>query len=82
MAGITGLVLVITACAESFFHGSTDPAILVLATSVVASYFTGAAVKQVNGLKVDALTQAVIGLHTRMDKLNIPPAADGIGVAH
>jgi hypothetical protein len=75
--GLIGTILVITACAESFINGKVDPAILTLAAAVVSTYFTGNAVRQVNGLKVDALTQSVNGLHARLDAADIGPAKDG-----
>lgn len=79
--GIVGVLLVATSCAESFFHGTTDPAILVLTTGVVATYFTGGAVRQVNGTKVEALTHSVLALHARLDAGGLPPAADGVEAA-
>ena len=75
--GAIGTILVATACLESFFKNSVDPAILTLAAAVVSTYFTGNAVRQVNGLKVDALTNAVAGLHARLDQANIGPSKDG-----
>jgi hypothetical protein len=75
--GLIGSILVATACLESFIKGQVDPAILTLAAAVVATYFTGNAVRQVNGLKVDALKNSVDGLHARLDTANIGPAKDG-----
>lgn len=74
--GLIGLILVITAAAESFEHGQIDPALLTLVAAVIATYFTGTAVRQVNGTKVDALTQSVLALHARLDTTGLP-AADG-----
>lgn len=76
--GAIGVLLIATACLESFIKGNVDPAILTLATAVVATYFTGNAVRQVNGLKVDALTNAVAGLHARLDQASISPSKDGL----
>lgn len=74
ITGAIGLLLVATTCAESFVHGTVDPAVLGLATAVVGVYFTGSAVRQVNGLKVDALTESVLALHSRLDSQGAPPA--------
>jgi phosphate/sulfate permease len=76
--GVIGLVLVLTACLESFAHGQIDPALLTLVAAVIATYFTGTAVRQVNGAKVDALTNSVLALHARLDTTGLPPA-DGSG---
>lgn len=75
--GFIGGCLVLTTCAESFFHGTVDPAVLTLSAAVVATYFTGAAVRQVNGSKVDALTTSVMALHSRLDQASVAPARDG-----
>ena len=80
LVGVIGLVLVLTASYESASKGQIDPALLTLVAAVIATYFTGTAVKQVNGSKVDALTQSVLALHTRLDSTGLPPA-DGSGVA-
>lgn len=77
LVGLIGLILVATACAESFIKGQIDPALLTLVAAVIATYFTGTAVRQVNGSKVEALTQSVLALHTRLDSAGITPAKDG-----
>lgn len=71
--GVIGLVLVVTACVESITKGQIDPALLTLVAAVIATYFTGTAVRQVNGAKVDALTQSVMALHARWDSSGVPP---------
>lgn len=76
-AAIVAILVVGGAVLESVERGSIDPALLVMATAVVATFFTGQAVRQVNGTKVDALTQAVVGLHSRLDSAGLPPAKDG-----
>lgn len=78
LVGLIGLILVVTACAESFSKGQIDPALLTLVAAVIATYFTGTAVRQVNGSKVEALTQSVLALHTRLDQANIQPSKDGV----
>jgi hypothetical protein len=76
-AAILAMIIVGAAAYESIAHDHIDPALIVMATAVVATFFTGQAVRQVNGAKVDALTQSVIGLHTRLDSAGVGPAKDG-----
>ena len=72
IAGLIGLVLIGGAVYESIHSGSVEPALLVMATAVTSVYFTGQSNKQVNGEKVDALTQSVMALHARMDSKDTP----------
>lgn len=71
MVGVVGIILVLTASYESITTGQIDPALLALVTAVVATYFTGTAVRQVNGSKVEALTTSVDALHKRFDEAGI-----------
>ena len=78
VGGILAILIVGGVVIESVTSGVVEPSLLVLATAVVATFFTGQAVRQVNGAKVDALTTAVLGLHTRFDAAALPPANDGV----
>ena len=68
IAGIIGAILVAGAVYESIHSGTVEPALLVMATAVTSVYFTGQSNKQVNGEKVDALTNSVAAIHARLDK--------------
>jgi hypothetical protein len=76
-AALLAVIIVGAAAYESVLHGQVDSALLVMATAVVSTFFTGQAVRQVNGAKVDALTASVIGLHSRLDSAGLGPAKDG-----
>lgn len=77
VAAILGVIIVGGAVYESIVRGAIDDNLLVMAMAVLATFFTGQAVRQVNGTKVDALTQAVLGVHRRLDSAGIAPAKDG-----
>ena len=81
VGAILAVIIVGGAVFESITAGVVDPALLTMATAVVAVFFTGQAVRQVNGTKVDALTQAVLGVHARLDNAGAPPAKDGQGAS-
>ena len=67
VTGLLGVLLVGAAVYESITTGQIEAGLLGMTTAVVAVYFTGRANKQVNGEKVDALTQSVSALHARLD---------------
>lgn len=71
VSAVIAVSLVIGAVYESVVKGQVDPALLALVTAVVATYFTGAAVRQVNGTKVEGLTRSVDSLHARFDSANV-----------
>ena len=81
VGAIIAVIIVGGAVAESLLHGSIDSTLVVMATAVVATFFTGSAVRQVNGAKVDALTASVNGIHARLDSANLGPARDGTAAA-
>ena len=76
-SALIALVVIGAAAFESVTRSSIDPALLVMATAVMATFFTGQAIRQVNGTKVEALTTAVLGIHSRLDAANVGPAKDG-----
>jgi hypothetical protein len=78
VGAILAMIIVGGAVFESIVHGVIDSTLVVMATAVVATFFTGQAVRQVNGTKVDALAQSVAGLHARLDSAAIAPARDGL----
>ncbi len=77
VSAILAVIIIGGTVLESVTQGAVDPALLTMATAVVAVFFTGQAVRQVNGTKVDSLTQAVVGLHSRLDEAGLAPARDG-----
>lgn len=77
VAAILGVIIVGGAVFESIAKGAIDSNLVIMASAVLATFFTGQAVRQVNGAKVDALTLAVNGVHARLDAANVQPAKDG-----
>lgn len=77
VGAILAILIVGGAVLESVTRAAVEPSLLVMATAVIGVFFTGQAVRQVNGTKVDALTQAVLGMHTRLDTMGAPAAKDG-----
>lgn len=77
-AALLAVIIVGAAAFESISKMTVDPTLVVMATAVVSTFFTGQAIRQVNGAKVDALTQSVLGLHSRLDTVGIGPAKDGV----
>ncbi len=77
VGAILAILIVGGAVLESVLNHAIDSELVIMATAVLGVYFTGQAVRQVNGTKVDALTQSVLGLHARLDSASIGPAKDG-----
>ncbi len=79
VGGILAVLIVGGAVVESVLRGPIDAGLAAMATAVVATFFTGQAIRGTNGVKMDALASAVNGVHSRLDQAGIPPAGDGAG---
>lgn len=77
VGGMLALLIVGGAVFESAQRGQIDPAMLTMATAVVATFFTGQAIRSSNGVKMDAVANAINSVHSRLDQAGIPPAGDG-----
>ncbi|MDE2620636.1 MAG: hypothetical protein KGL54_10790 [Sphingomonadales bacterium] len=77
VGGILAVLIVGGAVVESVTRGTVEPALLVMATAVVGVFFTGQAIRSSNGIKMDALANAVNSVHARLDAAGIASSGDG-----
>ncbi len=77
-SGVLAVLLVGAYVYQTVVEGRPgDAQLAALAGAAVATYLTGGAIRQVNGTAVASLTQAVLGVHARLDAAGIGPARDG-----
>ena len=76
VGGILAVLIVGGAIVESVTRGSIDNSLVIMATSVVATFFTGQAIRSSNGVKMDALANAVTSVHARLDQAGVPSATE------